>query len=298
MMTTTFPFNATRTLDSAQATQALALRKMFPGFVRDAKGTERGGIKITLNDDGRTITIGATKKGFLNVVDYKITTYFENSKAPPQVQKAKPTEGNSFAELDKKPTHVTIFGNKVPLPKEGEDSTTFMVQRGGGRIGLHTGVTQTEVSKSIQDLVLHQAKPSEKTPALGKAKSGWLPEHSWTSQADVRSGDGQLYNPAKPIGWFGLADIEDHDRTMSVQLRKEKIESKKRKKRRDHDKTDENGTILDLQEHLAATAEEEAKDEPLPLEKVEHVLDGWDRDEDDAPPMSYSYDDVPDSWED
>lgn len=296
-MTTTFPFNATRTLDSAQATQALALRKMFPGFVRDAKGTERGGIKITLNDDGRTITIGATKKGFLNVVDYKITTYFENSKAPPQVQKAKPTEGNRFVELDKKPTHVTLFGNKVPLPKEGEDSTTFMVQRGGGSIGFHTGVTQTELSKSIQDLVLHQAKPSEKTPSLGKAKSGWLPGHSWTSHADVRSGDGELYNPPKPIGWFGLADIEDHDRAIAAHLRKAKVVSKKHKKRRDHDKTDQNGTILDLQEHLAATAEEEAKDEAV-IPRNEEVLDGWGSDDDDAPPMSYTYDEVPDSWED
>ena len=85
---------------------------------------------------------------------------------------------------------------------------------------------------------------------------------------------------------------------MAAHLRKAKVVAKKRKKRRDHDKTDQNGTILDLQEHLAATAEEEAKDEPLPLEKVADVLDGWGSDDDDAPPMSYSYDEVPDSWED
>ena len=297
-MTTTFPFNATRTLDDVQATQAFALRKMFPGFVRDAKGTERGGLKITLKDDGRTIAIGATKNAFLNMVDYKITTYFEKSKATHQVQKAKPTQGNRFVELNQKPTHVTVFGNKVPLPKEGEDPTTFLVQRRGGNIGFHTGVTQSELSKSIQALILHQTKPSEKTPSLGKAKGGWLPAHSWTSHADVRSGDGELYNPTKPIGWFGLGDIEDHDRVMSTHLRKAKIEAKKHKKRRNHDKTDHNGTILDLQEHLTATAEEGVKDEGIIHRNEEIVEDGWGSDDDDVPPPAGVYDEVPDSWED
>lgn len=299
VMTNTFPFNATRTLDDVQATQAFALRKMFPGFVRDAKGTERGGLKIILQDDCRTISIGATKKGFLNMVDYKITAYFEKSKVTHQVQKAKPTQCTQFLELGKKATHITLFGSEIPLPKEGEESTTFTVQRGGGSIGSHTGVTQSELSKTIQEIVLHQSIASEKTPSLGKAKSGWLPGHSWTEQADVRSGDGELYRPAKPPGWFGLADIEDHARSMSTNLRKAKVEAKIQNKRRNHENTDQDGNILDLQEHLAATAEEEAKDEPIIPKNEESIMDGWGSDDDEqSSPTANIYDEVPDSWED
>ena len=280
-----------------------ALKKSFGSFAKDAKGTERGGININLLADGRTIAIGATKMSFINVVKHKISNFNFSGFAPEKkVEKKKPTVATNVFDCleEKKITHLEMFGRyRVPIPAPGKKSSTFRIQGGGGRIGSHEGITKSELHEGIQALILHQKKPSEKNPRIGNKNTPAI--HSWTDTSKVSTGNGEMYNPPRPAGWFGLADMEDRSIQAAAEARLSKIETKSNKRRAAKDETDEDGNIVDLQEYLRARNEEDEEalapvydqgDDMFEFEEPDD--DSWADEREEIGDVS----DVPDYWDD
>lgn len=307
MTTQTFTFNATISLSAEQQADAYKLRKAFPGFVKDAKGGERGGLNIRLHDDGTEVTIGATKKSFINVITHKIEEFYRNqyeqnhrkSTPPPS-----PKESiNRFQGLEEKEpdTHVVMFGRyRIPLTP----GTNFRINGAGGCVGTgqFQGPTANDLRQATNELLAMSSRDiSGKTPTIGKAKKNVVPSHSWDNTDKVFEGSG-LINPPRPDNWFGLSDIEEFTASAVANKRREKQETKAHTRFRNREETDENGNIVDLEEFIRARDEEEQ-------EEFQNIIDLkalLEEDEDPewnepSPAVEETYtagDDVPDDWED
>ena len=304
----TFPFNSTLSFSPEQATLAFQLRKNFPSFVKDAKGGERGGINIRLHDDGIGVTVGATKQSFINVVSHKIQMFFASQARRTQSNinpKAPPTPANAFTALQEKTpdTHVVVFGKyRLPL----KPGATFPINSGGGRLGVgqYVGPSQNDLARATQDILALASRPvSNKTPALGKAKSTVVPAHSWTGSHKVTQGSG-LIRPPTPVGWFGLKEMEERSASTLSKLRHQKVEKKTNKRRQNKDQTDDKGTIVDLEEYLQARKENEMEAEidlePPSLHYDDDLFDDVGMAYEEPLPLlaQCGGDDVPDNWDD
>ena len=277
-----FPRNTTIQLTANQASLAFELRKSFPGFAKNAKGTEKGGIYIYLDEQSNTIKISSTKQSFINVVVYSITQWYKdnskpksNKKDPPQTKKI---STNSFQLLEEKEpdTHLTIFGCRLPM--DHKKGVTWKVG--------HTSFEDTSTNNEpAVKKILAFSKTNKDFPSLG---TPIVTNHKWNGSQKVSQGSG-LINPPKPKGWFGINEINDHLQTVSNNKRLQKIDDSITHRRQQKDATDEMGNIVDLEEYIQAQKDDEEEAE------INDDLsdDSWGDDDD----IKMFYQDYQDDWD-
>ena len=189
--------------------------------------------------------------------------------------------------------HLVVFNDfKIPLTGEKQ---SFRIHGGGDRRGYAT-VTAQELHDATLEALMPNESYTEKYPKLGSAKSNFQANHCWNGSQKVMEGSGMI-NPPRPAGWFGLADMEARQANITALSRQEKDEMKARKRRSNMEETDQDGQIIDLQEFMAARAEEEAANN----ERVDVEDDDfWDEPEieDENSFTGAAGEDVPDCWDD
>lgn len=241
MNANSFPRNTTVQLSNEQAIFAIELRKSFPLFAKNAKGGERGGLFIYLDEQTNAINIGATKQSFINVVVHSITQWYKDySKSTVQSKPKKPVSKptNSFSVLEEKEpdTHITLFGCRVPI--DAKKGTTW-------HIGQSSFKDETIHSSDVKQ-VLNYSKVQQNFPSLGKPIES---NHNWNGSEKVVQGSG-LIDPPKPDGWFGLHEINNKSQTLAEQARNDKTNARIDQRRSAAEATDELGNIVDLEEYL------------------------------------------------
>ena len=256
MNSNSFPRNTTVQLSNDQARFAIELRKSFPLFAKNAKGGERGGLFIYLDEQNNSIKIGATKQSFINVVIHSIGQWYKNNaitkpknNTQPLQDKPKETNTNTFDVLkEKEPdTHITLFGCRVPVDQKkgikwhiGQSS--FQDEKEKEK------ETDTDTHNDLPRInkVLSFSKVKKDFPSLGKPLES---NHKWNGSQKVLQGNG-LINPPKPDGWFGLNDINSYNQRMALQYRQDKVNAQIIHRRQQAEATDELGNIVDLEEYL------------------------------------------------
>ena len=253
MNSNSFPRNTTVQLSNDQARFAIELRKSFPLFAKNAKGGERGGLFIYLDEQNNSIKIGATKQSFINVVVHSITQWYKDNSKPksiPSTKKPASKPTNSFSALEEKEpdTHITLFGCRVPLDSKKKG------------LKWHIGHTSFEDEKDDSSLVkdvIQFSKVTKNFPSLGKPVKA---NHNWNGSTKVMEGEG-LINPPRPDGWFGLQDIYDNCQKMAENARVEKTNARVEQRRAMAEATDELGNIVDLEEYLKTQADDDRHDD-------------------------------------
>ena len=231
-----FPFSHSIT---APDTDLYALRKNFPSFVKDSKGSERGGLNIQLDLNNRTITIRATKQSFINVALHKINTFAKSHKTIT-------TQVNTPSIPDDK---IRVFNVTLPI-KNGH----YRVNGAGGSV--HSTHPDTNLHRQAIKDVLSWHKPNH-TPVHITTKT--IP-HKWTDLSKVTTGTGLITPPSPPKS----------PTTFIVSKQKNTITHS--------EQTDEDGNIINLQDYLhhqTLLDTDEVADNDMAYH-VSQELDGWD----------------------